>query len=586
MSLEDQRDQLVSVLDGSDNEILVGTAKLVASLIQDGLSNNVVGTQTSGFFNSPTVNFNVPIPAGTTYRVYYGSRTNLATLPLDALTSIKIRGAQEIEASVERVLRDLHSTAVGTNWDDPWIATVNSLARTGLDGRYRLSTADPGASPALNTPGNGGTILRDGPAPAISYPSVDLTATGTVGVSRYPDALLAAWRVRRASPIVGTTYNSALGGDHGLVQESTYHNYVDSAEVAFTHVTNSLLLDVVPRSITASTLGGQPVLSRINAAAVASVNPSAGTDATSRRTIQLAAGDFIRNASGHIGVRVTDLLEVTDNVTSLMVGTFRLDAILTDSSFTVKTVTGAIPPLGPSGAAAAIKVRWLQTAVSVGGQNLAGVGGVLSGIPSMFVAQPGLLTDDPNSNAVCTAAMFLAAMSQRTLGAVGDSHFQALQWGGFDTTGNPALFSSLLGDGGIDATAGRHRFNLICRKSIFSQAIANGGGTVSWEPYTFGSSVNIYWTAGLTSDSPIVFTVNTVLGYVPKNGDQFTVMIQIAPSTSGKITITWPGTFIFSGDDGVIPPYNFTGEFIIVRYLFEYQTTPAGGGWWATRTDY
>lgn len=584
---QDQRDQLVSVLDNNDEEILVGATKLVASLIQDGVSNNVVGTQTSGFYSSPTVNFNVSIPAGTTYRIYYGVRSNLATLPLDAFTNIKIRGAQEVDADVERVLRDLHSTLTGTNWDDAWTATVNSLARTGLDGRYRLTTNDPGASPAVNVPGAGGTITRDGPALAISCPSIDLTAIGTSGVSHYPDPLLASWRVKRAATTVGTTYNLAFGGDVGLLQESTMHNYTDASEVAFTHVSNSLLMDVIPRSITASTLATHAVLTRINAAAVASVNPSGLTDATSRRTIQLASGDFITNGSGHIGFRVTDLLEVTDNATNIVVGTFMLDSILSTTSFTVKTVTGALPPLGPSGSAAAIRVRWLQVAVAIGGQNLNAKAGDVHGIPQFFIAQPGLLTEDSDSNIMNPAAVFLSAVGYRSTSPIDDVFYKALAWGGFDQVGEYALAGTLLGDGGIFTKGGRQTMNLPNRRQVLDFVITAGSHTLSWDPTTHGSSINVHWDTGLTSSAALTFAIDTSAGYLPTNGDQFSLLIQMAPGTTAPITWTWPGNFIFSGTDGIPPVNNFSSTlFANVRYDFEYQVTTAGGGWWAKRADY
>ena len=130
----EQRARLISVLDSNDNEIIDSTgATVAASLIHDGSSNNVVGTQASGFYNSPTVNFSPSIPNGTVYRIYYGERSNLATLPVAAFTDIKIRGAEEVDGMIERQLRDLHAPSNLQAWDAAWDSTIRALASAGLN---------------------------------------------------------------------------------------------------------------------------------------------------------------------------------------------------------------------------------------------------------------------------------------------------------------------------------------------------------------------------------------------------------------------------------------------------------------------
>lgn len=582
---QDQRDQLISVLDSNDNELLVGSTKIQASLIHDGSSVNVVGTQTSGFFSSPTVNFNVAIPSGTTYRLYYGFRGNLATLPQDAFTNIKIRGAQEIEAGVEQLFRDLHSTASGTNWNDPWVATINSLARTGLDGRYRLSTADPGASPALNTPGNGGTVTRDGVAMAVAYPTYDLSSFPIVGVNRYPDALLAAWRLKRVTNTIGTAFDTRFGGDYGMVQESPYHNLSDANEVAYNHVTNAIVLDVIPRNITASTLSTHAVASRINSAGSGLVNPGAGSDATSRRTLQTASGDFIRaTGTGHIGVRATDLIEVTDAASGLVVGTFRLDTVLTDTTFTVKTVTGALPSLGPSGSSAAVKLRWLQPVVSIGGQHRSGAGGA-HGIPSLYVAQPGVLTDSPDSESIEIAAIWLSALAVRGV-STNEKLYTAGSWGGFDQFGVPAYNGSLLGDGGITTLGGRQSMNQMSRRAKLYVMPNGGTPSIAHDPVANGNAITICPAAAVTVGTATTFALSTANGYVVQDGDELDITVVVRAGTTGAVTFTWPGNFVFSAGDGVVPPTNAEGVDYVVQLRFNYKANVPTPGWYATRTDY
>jgi hypothetical protein len=575
------RDSLISILDNNDNELLVGSVKVQASLIHDGASNNLVGTQTTGFYGTVTVTLNVAIPAGTTYRVYYGSRSNLATLPKDALTSIKIRGAQEVEASVEALFRDLHSTLAGTNWNDAWLTTINSLARTGLDGRYRLTTVDPGASPAVNTPGNGGTILRDGPSPAIAFPLYDLTNFGTVGSSRYPDPLLASWRLRRVTNTVSTVFDKRYGGDYGIVQESPLHNYADAAEVAFSHVTNAIVLDVVPRSITATTIAGNQVNTRINAAATATVNPSAGVDATGRRTIQVAAGDFIRSpTTGRVGFRATDLIEVTEVATGLVTGTFKLDAILTDTTFTVLTVTGALPLLAPSGSSASVRLRWLQVSASFGGQNRAG-SGVTHGMPSLYVAQAGALTNAPASESIPIAALLMSAHTHRGYSAP-EEQYSALTWGGFTLGGVPRLTGILQGDGGIQTIGGRQTLNQLSR-GYTSLLYVSGGSTFVPDPNLTGTHFLLAASGTISATTVVSFSFSTATGWAAVNGDEVVVHVIVPPLVTGPLSITWPGNFIFSGSDGVIPATNSSGsEYLSVMYVLRYSS----GFWYATRTDH
>lgn len=86
----------VSILDENDNEIIgAGNTQCMATAITGG----TVGTNFSA--GNVTLTVSPAIPAGKTYRVYYATRGNLATLPVDALTSIKVRGAQEVSAQLE-----------------------------------------------------------------------------------------------------------------------------------------------------------------------------------------------------------------------------------------------------------------------------------------------------------------------------------------------------------------------------------------------------------------------------------------------------------------------------------------------------
>lgn len=583
------RDLLISVLDNNDNEIITAAGVTVkASLIHDGASNNVVGTQTSGFFTTPTVALNQPIPTGTTYRLYYGERSNLANLPKDAFTNIKIRGAQEVSGEVERVLRDLHATA-GASWNDPWLATINSLARTGLDGRYRLaSTADPGVGTAMNTPGNGGFITRDGPALRFINPGLHLDEVGIVGFGNYYfDPLFAMLRVEQGFKQADSAYDPRYFSGIGLTQESPYHNTADANEVADKHVSGPLILDIIPRSIAASTLAGGSVFTRINSSTVASVNPDALTDTTSRRTLQVGGSDFVRDGSSRTGLRKTDLIEVTDNASGKVVGVFRVDTILSTTRFTVKSLTGLPTPISPSGSSAAVRLRWLQPTLSAGGTLRAATD--FNGTPHFMVAAPGILHNAYDTNAVVPSAAFLAASSRRDLGITNLNLLEALAWGGFDLDGSLQYKGRFFGDGGITTSGGKQRF---CLNSSIVQtfAVANGGGAISWDPLQGGHVFIRPTTNWSTNPSPITFAIDTTKGYIAEAGDTFRLDI-IIPTSTPAVSISWPANFLFSSDDGNLPLNTgaVSAETIIVSYEFRYvtYTTPsAGDKWLARRTDY
>jgi hypothetical protein len=326
VNTEVNRDSLFSVLDGSGNEILaeVGTGVVKVGLVHDGLGNNVLGTVASGFRSGVALSLTAPIPEGTIYYVVYGERGNLAALPVDALTSIKVRASQEVSAEVERLLRDLHGTeAYQFSWNDPWPVSINALLRGGLDARYRNSTYDLGTGGSVNVPGTGSTITRDGPAIDMVCPN---TSWDNIGVGRayVPDPLLACFRIRRSSP-ASSPVQSLLGGDVGLVQESPYNHTVDfSSERSFgSHRTGPLVLDVLYNNFGSATVMGSHLLTKISTENVARLNPdglSEAQDGLARATVEVHSSDFVRY-NGATAIRAVDLIEVINNATGAVLGT-------------------------------------------------------------------------------------------------------------------------------------------------------------------------------------------------------------------------------------------------------------------------
>lgn len=84
----------VDVVDANDRDITVAATGAKVRVT------SITGATPGDGFSTATVTLNLSpaIPTGTIYRVYYGARGNLATLPADALTFLGIRGIQEVSS--------------------------------------------------------------------------------------------------------------------------------------------------------------------------------------------------------------------------------------------------------------------------------------------------------------------------------------------------------------------------------------------------------------------------------------------------------------------------------------------------------
>lgn len=88
----------VDILDSNDNEI-IGNLATGARCRVTAIAGAAVGAGFAG--PSVVVTFTVtpPIPIGQTYRIYYATRGNLAGIPVDGLSFIKVRAAHERDAA-------------------------------------------------------------------------------------------------------------------------------------------------------------------------------------------------------------------------------------------------------------------------------------------------------------------------------------------------------------------------------------------------------------------------------------------------------------------------------------------------------
>lgn len=193
-------DVLFSILNSDGEEILNGdnkveVASITGAVIGDGFSAGAV-----------TLNLSFAIPTGTTYYVVYGTRSNLATLPADALISVGVRASEEVAADVRRMIAYLKGEAA-TAWDANPTFNTWSLGAGGLNSLYRRSSSGQGYSAnvdvsatTINTPGAGSEIVADGRAlTSAMYPAY----AGYSASRRSTDPVQALFRAEDGVPVGG-----------------------------------------------------------------------------------------------------------------------------------------------------------------------------------------------------------------------------------------------------------------------------------------------------------------------------------------------------------------------------------------------
>ncbi len=452
---------LFEVLDSNDDEIIDSgsDAKCKVTAVTLGTGDVIGGGGANGNFSGNTVGLTISpsIPTGTTYRVYYGTRTNLADLPLDAFTTISIRGAQEVSATVEILLRELHGNSEG--WNANWDSTIYDLAASGLDERYgRNPTASPASPPeaywpsGVNTAGSGGFIHRTGPALTVysdnttAYvdPLNALFATksnDTVSHGPGGGVSFAAYGSRSSSnTITGETTLVPGFGDYLVLWPHTFDNT--------THATH--------------------MRTRIQEWGTAAFAYGASTDVHTGEAVVTVtqAGNYFRDGTNTTAVVLGyDLLECIYNgkrQVYVITGFGSVAAPADKTKVTVRCLDGTVPDFGgsPTGT-----IRWISTSFGVGeGAGIAHSythgSGVLVKLDGLFHQVPVYLTNNSADAFDRTAASFSAQLIA--------SNQPAVQWGGFDNaTGLITWAGMLMGDGsGAFAGAGVLTNILIASTSI------------------------------------------------------------------------------------------------------------------------
>lgn len=420
------RNKIVRITDQNDNDLEVSGSKIVATLIHDGASANVVGVSTSAFRTNATVTVAPPIPDTTTYRVYYGVRnnyTNIAQADRSALFEESLRTVNNVSGEVRALLRQIHSEAsINQAWDAAFDSTIRSLASAGLNERYRRATLQPAGfvTGNYNVAGGGAVIRRDGQAVSILGAS-DFLLQGVAW--KDPNHALLKLCVEDARSSSASAIGANSGGDYGVWHESEWKgkNTAGTANMfTRTVAAGPALIDVSPYDMRGSTLNGDTLLTFIDASsASATLNPDSGGSTTARSTVQCGAGQYF-SLTGPIRTAIRlglDLLEVTDS--SNKVRTFTIISMPTSTRVVVVGPAGQTAGPFSASAEAGCKVRIIQVVSSVGGYlGRDGEGGLIK--RPLLVIPPAVLTTVVANEDVVPCSFFGAQT-----GSVADATAQA-----------------------------------------------------------------------------------------------------------------------------------------------------------------
>lgn len=444
--------RLFSILDGSDNEIIIQSTgqRVQVTSVTLGAGDAIGGGGANGSFSGNTVTLNISpsIPTGTTYRIWYGNRTNLAELPVDAFTTIKIRGAEEVSSSVEDLFRLLHGNNL--SWNASWTTTVYDMAASGLWDRYNRGTANAMGSPpeaywtqALDSEGSGGWIRRSGPALTM------YTYADEVGGYTDPiNALFAGKFVDQApfdaSGATGFVLYGARRSGSATVGESLYEPGAASFMALWPHH----YINTVDAS--------SPYTRIFEGATATLANVGAYNANTGEAVVTVTqAGNYFRKSGSSAIACGYDMLEITytqsavaKRIVCVIVAHGASNDTGNAAKVRVRRLDGAIPDFS---SCTSVTIRWHSLSFGVGD----GAGRyhktkyaysdataiLFDGL--FYQVPPRLTTEAEQDDIVRVPATFSAADVL--------SASPAVLWGGFQYTvpSGPVVPSSLNGDGGM-----------------------------------------------------------------------------------------------------------------------------------------
>lgn len=443
---------LFEITDLNDNELLDNTTATKCKVNTVTLSGG--DTLGSDDFSENTVQLNISpsIPASVSFRVYYATRTNLATLPTDALSFMNIRGANETADEVEIILKALQGSTLAWNTNPP-TSNVYDLARAGLDERYRRSTTSATTAPetnlvtaALDTAGAGFWIKRDGPA--LSIYSIDAAA--------YTDPMQALLRL--------VMQDSSNGGSQGaLVYGARAGGSAVTGEYSDTWKAGHMLLGALWQHAPGATYHASNPYTRIEAGAACSLaNVGTYNANTGEAVVTLTdAANYFRK-SGTLDSSIAlgyDLIElqftqsaVVKVRTYVMVGMGATGDTTNIRKVKIRNLDGSVPDFDSAAASSATVRKWYSTTFAVGDgagrrhqQEHSYSDAISIKLDGLHYAVPPDLSSSAGDNNVVRTPVSFVAQKENAANL-------ALRWGFFDKALHGPDFSDgwgLAGDGKV-----------------------------------------------------------------------------------------------------------------------------------------
>lgn len=564
-------DMLFQVTDDHDREILNSSNQAI-------VVTSVVGATIGTGFTTTAVTLTLSdiIPVGKTYRLYYSTRSSLASMPSDALSFINVRGAQEVAAEVEAVFSSIQAPlAQGVAWNASPKSTLWDLARSGLNERFirksgNANTYVPAYHPVavgFDTEGSGGWYQRG-------------TLSGTS-----PGPGITAYSAAVASSVVGTMGQAdhALGGLWNVVLNDALTSSTTAHRVAISSGFVYLGGYVPGNGTTGNGSESSPGLFSFYAGARKKILGS-GTKRT-RLTpgstgfiegaqLTLDTGDYYYLTTdsnrGTIALGVDVIRVEVDGVVYSLVPVSFVD----NNTANVVFLDGSVPNFGPK---AAVIKTWIQTNTffSDGGaglyDRLRGNTVPSNGFRGFFHAAP------PSDVTPTESSEEYAKFYAESVG----SNFPAVAWGGYNSLNKEySTVGYLYSNGNIgtygDISAANGSFTGIvnCNR-LDSQGITEGTSLVTFtkevkfsSPFSvdagdtatfngiaqFNSTVNLASVVNFTSPSSVFFSgATTINGNLLVNaggvGDSFQVWRDLTVHANVAATdATFTGDLSVSGD--------------------------------------
>lgn len=547
---------LFSLTDLNDDDVIDAGTHIVPDLV-DGISAAIL-TGAGGFSTVPgTVTFNsTGIPISLATRLYYGARVNLATLPADALVSIKVRGAQEVSYPVENRFRLLHGNS--EDWNAAWDSTIWDLARSGIDERYRRADfASPSPAPesyfstSPNTYGSGGWYLRGGPAmtgysQVAAGPHVDPDPFNAIWAAKFRDTYaqtpgsVGFVAFGKRSYKSGAQGNGNTSGFAGFLHVVEHLGATDANEV--TYITPGTACHIIRAE--SGGLGGGPI---------ATVTLDDGTNNWWTR-------DPSTHGGGPAGVRSAiapgyDLVEIVWDSGSdgVKPHSYIIESVVSATAITVRGRNGVVPSFPASSTASTIKCWHSLFFISGDGSSEATVASGLSqpassGFFSSALPKSAFANEDLDRP---YAKVFSSAVKSAEGGFIDCADEIALAWGGYDS-----LFSSpnfgykkrgwLLGNGNILSMG----FQSV---STDDNSLSAAGPTLTldWSTANFWP-ITLTYTGGSPGVLALTCSFGTEWGIAqpPSKGTTYRFHVRRADTcTITTFTIAGGATHTFSGTD-------------------------------------